>query len=124
MGAMRVRLALGSALAWTLAAGSADARPLDLSDPTPRPIQVEFEVSLDPLAVGQTWSPPYAATYSATGNTGTVVISPSVYESAVDTHNLDYFGVLMGWAVVPGSTTEFRLAIDLTTREAVAQPAF
>ena len=39
---------LGPAPAW--------AEPLNLADPTPRNIQIEFEISVDPGRVGQTYS--------------------------------------------------------------------
>jgi hypothetical protein len=98
------------------------AHPFDPTNPTLRPIRVEFEVSAPPGVVGQTWSVPFAATYSASGNTGTVVIAPSVYESAIETHALDYLDALVSWSLVPGSASPFRLDIDLTTFEATAQP--
>jgi hypothetical protein len=124
MGAMRRGgLALGSAPVWALVPALAGAEPLDVSDPTPRTIQIEFEISVNPATAGQTWSAPFEATYSATGNTGTVVVSASEYASAIATHDLDYFGVLMSWSLVPGSATAFRLDIDLSTLEATAQTA-
>ena len=98
------------------------ARPLNLADPTPRAIQVQFEISVDPGIIGQTYSESYVATYSATGNTGTVVISSAVYEAAIQTHDLDYFDTMMTWSLISGSASDFTLDIDLTTREATAQP--
>jgi hypothetical protein len=106
-----------------LAVGAARAEPLDLTDPTPRAIQVEFEVSVDPTAVGQVYSAPFDATYSATGNTGTVVIPAAEYAAAIQTHELDYFDALATWSLVTGSVPDFTLEIDLTTLEATA-PAF
>jgi hypothetical protein len=88
----------------------------------PRAIQVEFEVSVDPGTVGQTYSGPFDATYSATGNTATVVIPGAVYETAIQTHDLDYFDSVMTWSLVGGSASSFSLEIDLTTRQATAQP--
>jgi len=109
------------ALIGSLAAAPALGAPLDLSNPTPRAIRVEFETSADPSTIAQVYSPKYAATYSATGNVGTVVISGPVYESAAATNALDYFNTSLIGALVPGSSTPFRLDIDLTTRHAVAQ---
>lgn len=120
---MRARLALGSVLASALVPASAGAGPLDVSDPTPRRIQIEFEISQSPLAIGQTWSAPFEARYSATGNTGTVVVLAPTYASAIATDQLDYFEVIMNWSLIPGTATEFRLDIDLTTLQAVAQTA-
>ena len=51
-----------------------------------------------------------------------MVISSPVYESAVQTHELDYFDSMMIWSPISGSVSEFRLDIDLTTMEATAQP--
>lgn len=101
----------------------ARAEPVDLADPTPRAIQVEFEVSDDPAVVGQTWSAPFEATYSAAGNVGTVVIPAPVYTAAIRTHDLDYYDLLFAWSLVLGSASSFRLDIDLTTLEATAQTA-
>ena len=120
---MRARLALGSVLAWALVPATAGAEPLDVSDPTPRRIQIEFEISQSPLAIGQTWSTPFEARYSATGNTGTVVVLAPTYASAIATDQLDYFEVITDWSLIPGTATEFRLDIDLTTLQAVAQTA-
>jgi hypothetical protein len=105
---------LGPAPAW--------AQPLNLADPTPRAIQLEFEISVDPGTVAQTYSEPFAATYSATGNTGTVVISRAEYEAAIQTRDLDYFDAMMTWSLIPGSASDFTLEIDLTTMEVAAQP--
>ena len=104
-----------------LAPALAGAQPLDLADPTPRTIQVEFEISVDPATVGQTFSESFEATYSATGNTGTVLVSGAVYESAIETHDLDYFDSMMIWSLISGSASDFELEIDLTTLEATAQ---
>lgn len=110
-------LALGA----SLLPGLARAAPLDLANPTPRAILVEFEISSNPSTIGQVYSQPYAATYSATGNTGTVVISAPVYETAIQTNDLDYFNSALFGTLVPGTSTEFRLEIDLTTGFATAQ---
>ena len=120
---MRLRLALGSALGWALAPMLASAEPLDVFDPTQRPIRIEFEISANPGTIGQTWSAPFEATYAASGNTGTVVVSAAAYASAIATQQLDYVSALAAWTLVSGSASELRLAIDLTTLQATAQPA-
>lgn len=121
-GAMLSRFAIFAALVCCISPAPAGAEPLNLADPTPRTIQVEFEVSFPPLSVGETYSVAFDATYSATGNTGTVVIAGAEYEWAIQTHDLDYFDVLMSWSIIGGSATDFVLDIDLTTLEATAQP--
>lgn len=117
-----VRSALCLALVCGLVPALARAEPLDASDPTPRAIRVEFEVSFDPGTVGQGYSMPFAATYSAAGNTGTVVVSGAEYESAILAHGLDYFGALISASLIAGSASDFTLDIDLTTLEASARP--
>lgn len=114
---------LGVVLAGVLSAATVGAEPLDVTDPTSRPIRVEFEVSEDPTVVGESWSAPFQATYAATGNVGTVVVPASGYAAAIETHDLDFFDLLLLWTLVPGSASELRIDIDLTTLEATAQPA-
>lgn len=120
---MRARLVLGSVLAWALVPATAGSEPLDVSDPTARAIQIEFEISQPPGTIGQTWSVPFQASYSASGNTGTVVVSSTQYASAIATQQLDYMSALAAWSLVPGTATAFRLDIDLTTLAVTAQPS-
>lgn len=115
---MLARFAAWTGLVCWLTPAPAWAQPLNLADPTPRTIKVQFEISLLPTLIGQTYSASYTATYSATGNIGTVVIPRAVYESAIQTHDLDYFG----YPLIAGSAADFTLEIDLTTLEATAQP--
>ena len=117
-----MRFASGAALICCLGSSPAWAQPLNLADPTPRTILVEFEISVDPGSIGQSYSESTVATYSATGNTGTVVIASVAYEAAIQTHDLDYFDTIMSWSLVSGSASDFTLDIDLTTMEATAQP--
>ena len=119
---MLSRFAIWTALVCGLCPAVARAQPLDLADSTPRTIQVEFEVSNDPAIVGQTYSTSFDATYSATGNTGTVVISGAEYESAIQAFGLDYFDTILTGTVVSASASDFVLEIDLTTLEAAALP--
>ena len=102
---MLARIVASTGLICWLTPALAWAQPLNLADPTPRTIKVQFEISLAPNVIGQTYSPSYTATYSATGNTGTVVISRAVYESAIETHDLDYFG----FELIDGSASDFTL---------------
>ena len=124
VGKILVRIAVATALVCSLLPSRAQAQPLDLSDPTPRAITVEFEISLSPSFVGMTYSVPFAATYSASGNTGTVVISGAVYETAILTGDLDYYDFVISAPLVGGSATDFTLAIDLTTTENFALSSF
>jgi hypothetical protein len=119
---MLSRFAIWTALVCSLCPAVARAQPLDLADPTPRTIQVEFEVSADPATVGQTYSTSFDATYSATGNTGTVVISGAEYEAAIQAFGLDYFDVILTGTLVSASASDFVLDIDLTTLEGTALP--
>jgi hypothetical protein len=98
------------------------AEPLDVADPTPRAIQVELEVSTAPETIGKIYSPPFAATYSASGNTGTVVISAAEYESILLALGFDYFDLAVVASLIIGSASDFTLDIDLTTLEGTAQP--
>lgn len=110
-------------LACWLAPARAGAAPLDLNNPTPRTIRVEFEISWNPQTIGQVYSTPVPATYSVTGNTGTVVIAAADHAAAIQTHDLDYFGYLMTWSLVGGSATPFTLHIDRTTLQGTAEPS-
>ncbi len=116
------RLVLWPALICCLTPTQTRAEPLNLLDPTPRAIRVEFEISVDPQTVGQSYSMSFAAAYSAAGNTGTVVVSGAEYESAIQAHGLDYFDALLNSSLISGSASDFTLDIDLTTLEAAAQP--
>jgi hypothetical protein len=119
--AMIARSAVAALLCWLVPAPGR-AQPLDLADSTPRTIQVEFEISVDPATAGQAYSTPIDATYSAAGKLGTVSISGADYESLIQTHELDYFDALMSWSLIAGSASDFILHIDLTTLEASAEP--
>ncbi len=119
---MLSRFAIWTSLVCWLCPAVAGAQPLDLADPTSRAIQVEFEISADPATVGQTYSTSFDATYSATGNIGTVVISGAEYESAIQAFDLDYFDFILTGTVVSASASDFVLEIDLTTLEGTALP--
>lgn len=118
----RARLLLLPVLVCCLTSASTRAEPLDVADPTPRAIAVEFEVSTAPETIGQLYSTPFAATYSASGNTGTVVISAAEYESILLALGFDYFDLAVVASLIMGSASDFTLDIDLTTLEGTAQP--
>jgi len=106
-----------SAILW-LVTGAAAAQtvppPLDLLDPAPRDVLVHVESSADPAAVSQSFGPGLPATYSANGNVGTLVIPVESHEQMFDGSALP---------VIPNTFTEIVIEFDLTTFEAVSQPA-
>lgn len=114
MSSARSVLALAATIA--LLPWASRAVPLDVSDPTLRTVLVEFEISSAPDTVGATFSAPLPATYAASGNTGTLSMPGATYESVVDL--LDYFG----FPLIPSTSDDFELSIDLTTLAATAQP--
>jgi hypothetical protein len=122
MGRLAAYISAMPLLVGWIAPAPAGAEPLNLADPTPRAIQVEFEVSIPPSTVGQTFSLPFEGSYSASGNTGTVVVSAAEYESAIEDPGLDYFGALVTATLIGGSASDFVLDIDLSTGEATLQP--
>jgi len=87
--------------------------PLDILDGTLRNVLVQLEGSADPSIVGQDFGAEFPATYSASENIGTLVISAA-------THELMLAG---GYPPVPGSFTPITIQFDLTTFEATSQPA-
>jgi hypothetical protein len=87
--------------------------PLDISDPTPRNVFVQVESSSSLGTVGQTFGPAFPATWSASGNTGTLTIS-------VETHEQMRAG---DWQPIPDTFDPIVFQIDLTTLEATSQPA-
>lgn len=102
-----------------LSAPPAAAIPLDVFDTTPRTVLVEFETSASPGVVGQTYSSQFQASYSASGNVGTLVIAAAVYESAMQA--LGSVGFTFQ-PLIAGSVSDFSLNIDLTTLEATTNP--
>lgn len=89
--------------------------PLDISDATPRNVFVQVETSSNLGTVGQTFGPAYPATWSASGNTGTVTISAATHEQMRTAGT--------SFVPVPASFTPIVVAMDLTTREATSQVA-
>ena len=88
--------------------------PLDVSDPTLRDVFVQVEISSSRNVVGQTFGPAFPATWSASGNTGTLTISTATHEQ-MRTEN--------GFTPVPDTFTPIVVEIDVTTLEATSQPA-
>ncbi len=76
-------------LAWGLVLvasnGTAATPPLDLADPTLRPIVVEFETSSNLSTVGAAYGESVSATYSAASGVGTVVIAGDDFEDLFTT---------------------------------------
>jgi hypothetical protein len=104
-----------AALSLLLLASAAHAQggaPLDVFDPTPRNVFVQIEGSSSLGTVGQTFGPAVPATWSASGNTGTLTISAATHEQ-----------MRGGGQGVPGSFTPIVFQIDLTTLQATSQPA-
>jgi hypothetical protein len=89
--------------------------PLDVSDPTPRNVFVQIESSSTLSTVGQTFGPAFPATWSASGNTGTLTISIETHEQMRSEGS--------GLLPVPDTFTPIVFQIDLTTLEATSQPA-
>lgn len=87
--------------------------PLDILDGTARDVHVQVEGSGDLSIVGQSFGPEFPATYSASGNIGTLVIS-------AETHELMLAG---SFPPIPGTFTPIIIEFDLTTFEATSQPA-
>ena len=106
------RVALFSALLPAVAHAQGGA-PLDVSDPTSRSVYVQVESSSSPGTVGQTFGPVFPATWTASGNTGTLTIS-------IATHEQMRSG---GYTPIPGSFTPIVIEIDRTTLEATSQAA-
>lgn len=98
-----------------LSSSSFAQEPLDLSNPTARTVWVHFEESSDPTAIGQTFGPPFPATYWVEGNTGKLLVD------AIWHRQLRMQGFSPEYSAM-ASALEYE--IDLTTLEASSQPAF
>lgn len=104
---------LGSFVVALFVAGVADAAvPLQILDASARQVVVETESSSAIDTVGQTFGAGFPASYSASGNVGTLVISAATHAA-----------MWAGWfpAPAPGSFAPIVIEIDLTTRHAVSQ---
>ncbi len=110
------KLILVAALVCAHASASLAMPPLDVQDPTLRPVLVEWENSTDLSAVGVSYAPPVGASYSASGNVGTLVI-PIVSHETMRTGSLGYPLPL------PDTFSSVTIEIDLTTLEVTSQTA-
>lgn len=104
-----VLLALGAGIR------PAQADPIDLGDPTPRRIEVQFEVSSpsEPGRLDATWSPPRRAYLEPGEQAGTIRIRVPADE--VEDHLRS-----TGTDVVKGSFSEFAWSLDPSTGHVVA----
>ncbi len=108
------RRLLVAALAWAPASASLATIPLDVQDPTPRTILVERENSTDRSVVGVSYGPPVEASYSASGNVGTLVMPIASHETMRSDGGL---------VPDPGTFSTLTIEIDLTTLEVTSQTA-
>jgi hypothetical protein len=108
------KLILVAALVCAHASASLAMTPLDVQDPTPRTVLVEWENSTDLSAVGVSYAPPVDASYSASGNVGTLVI-PIVSHETMRAGG--------GLLPLPGTFSAVTIEIDLTTLEVTSQTA-
>ena len=95
------------------ALAAAGEEPLDVLDRTLRGVFVEVEISSDLSIVGESFGPTHQATYSASGNVGTLVIPVTSHEEMRE-------GFL---TPIPGTFTPIVIEIDLTTFAATSQTA-
>ena len=102
-------------LALLLPCSIAAAAPLDLGDPTPRTVLVEFdEDSTDLAAIGSLYGAPIEASFTSDGVTATIAVPGVALEALVDS-------VFVGTATaVPGSFSDYVLQIDVATGEVLA----
>lgn len=107
------KLILLAALVCAHASASLAMTPLDVQDPTPRPVLVEWENSTDLSAVGVSYAPPVDASYSASGNVGTLVIPIVSHETMR----------AVGLIPFPGTFSSVTIEIDLMTLEVTSQTA-
>lgn len=109
----RVELCALLALALLPGAARAQGTPLDVTNPTARAVFVQMESSSNLAVVGQSFGPPFPATWSVSGNTGTVTISAETFEEMLG----------IGMPPVPESFTPVVIEIDRTSLEATSQVA-
>lgn len=102
-------------LASCLLPSAALAAPLDLSDPTPRTVQIEFdEDTTDIGAIGSLYGPPLEASYASDGVTATITVPGAALEALVD-------AVFVGTATaIPGSFSNYVLEIDVATGDVLS----
>lgn len=94
------------------------AQPLDLSDPTPRSIDLSVDQDVEDLArVGGAYSLPFEASFTSDGNVATVSIPGATVESLIT----DVFAGLA--SAVPGSFSDYVIRIDVNTNEVLSADA-
>jgi len=97
----------------TESAMSSAQEPLDLSNPAARTVWVHFEVSSDPTVVGQSFSPPFPATYWVEGNTGKLIVDSTWHRQ------------LRGYSPNSGANlSSLQYEFNLTTLEATSLEAY
>lgn len=89
--------------------------PLDVGNPSARRVFVEVESSPDEAVVGQSFDPPWPATWSVTGNVGRVEVSIPDHE---DLREEFYNGF---YTAIPDTFATWVIEIDLGTLEATTQ---
>jgi len=110
----RRKLLLVAALVCGHTSASLAMVPLDVQDPTPRTVLVERENSTDRSVVGVSYGPPVEASYSASGNVGTLVMPIASHEM-----------IRTDGSLVPSPDTfsTLTIEIDLTTLEVTSETA-
>jgi len=94
------------------------AGPLDLSDPTPRSIDLSVDQDVSDLAlVGGAYSLPFDASFTSDGAVATVSIPGATVESLIT----DVFNGLA--AAVPGSFSDYVISIDVNTNAVLSAAA-
>jgi hypothetical protein len=94
------------------------AEPVDPLDPTPRPVQVEIEVSPDPGAFGLAWSAPMTGSFSYEAfveGFSQITLPGAVYEDFLET-----YGLPAGFILIPGTVTDFMILIHRTSGDVLA----
>lgn len=87
--------------------------PLDLSDPTPRSVVLQFEVSADPLTVGASFvEEPRRADLTSAGDLRIITIPSYILEARIASDTTVAFD--------PGSVSDYVLTLDAFTGEMVS----
>jgi formylglycine-generating enzyme required for sulfatase activity len=87
--------------------------PLDLSDPTPRSVVLQFEISADPLTVGVSFvEEPRRAYLTSAGDLRVITIPSYILEARIASDTTVAFD--------PGSVSNFVLTLDALTGEMVS----
>lgn len=115
--AYAVRALWGLALVALLAPRAA-AAPLDLDDPTPRPVDVEFDQESDDFtAQGGSYSTPLRGSFESDGNIAYVTISGPDLAVKID----QLLGGIL--TTLPETFSDYVIAIEVATRAVLAADA-